>query len=95
MALTTPVPECKYDKESELLNLNEYLEDDFLWHPQRLKRLDELNSDNYNFIGTKHRPPMFSDHIQKLIQLRNDKHSEEQRSETTSGTSSFSYPSIL
>ena len=85
-------PECKYDKNAELLNLNEYLEDDFLWHPQRLKRLEELNSNNYNFIGTKHRPPMFSDYIQKLIQLRNDKHKEAQQSEPIP---SFSYPSIL
>ncbi len=83
-------PECKYDKNAELLNLNEYLEDDFLWHPQRLKRLDELNSDNYDFIGTKHRPPMFSDYIQKLIQSRNDK--EARQSEPVP---SFSYPSIL
>ena len=85
-------PECKYDKNSELLNLNEYLEDDFLWHPQRLKRLDELNSDNYNFIGTKHRPPMFSDYIQKLIQLRNSNNEEEQLNDPAH---CFSYPCIL
>ena len=85
-------PECKYDENSELLNLNEYLEDDFLWHPQRLKRLDELNSDNYNFIGTKHRPPMFSDYIQKLIHLRNSNSNEEQLNEPAHH---FSYPCIL
>ena len=61
-------PECKYEKDAELLNLNEYLEDDFLWHPQRLKRLNAINSDNYRFIGTKHRPPVFSDYLQQLIQ---------------------------
>jgi len=85
-------PECKYDENSELLNLNEYLEDDFLWHPQRLKRLDELNSDNYNFIGTKHRPPMFSDYIQKLIHLRDSKNEEEPLNEPAQH---FSYPCIL
>lgn len=70
-------PECKYEKDAELLNLNEYLEDDFLWHPQRLKRLNGINSDNYRFIGTKHRPPVFSDYLQKLIQLsENDKAGE-------------------
>ena len=63
-------PECKYEKDAELLNLNDYLEDDFLWHPQRLKRLDEINSENYRFIGTKHRPPMFSDYIERLMQLQ-------------------------
>ena len=62
-------PECKYEDDAELLDLNVYLEDDFLWHPQRLKRLDEINSDNYRFIGTKHRPPVFSDYIQKLVNL--------------------------
>ena len=85
-------PECKYSKNAELLNLNEYLEDDFLWHPQRVNRLNELNSDNYDFIGTKHRPPMFSDYIQKLIQSRNDKHQETKQSESMP---SFSYPNIL
>ncbi len=74
------------------MNLNEYLEDDFLWHPQRVKRLDELNSDNYDFIGTKHRPPMFSDYIQKIIQLRSDEHKEARQSEPAV---SFSYPNIL
>ena len=62
-------PESKYEKDAELLDLNVYLEDDFLWHPQRLKRLNEINSGNYRFIGTKHRPPIFSDYIQKLIDL--------------------------
>ncbi|MFC1813648.1 radical SAM protein [Thermodesulfobacteriota bacterium] len=70
-------PECKYEKDAALLNLNDYLEEDFLWHPQRLKRLGEINSANYRFIGTKHRPPMFSDYVQKLIQLRENNKEEE------------------
>ena len=85
-------PECKYEKDAELLNLNNYLEDDFLWHPQRLKRLGKINSDNYRFIGTKHRPPMFSDYIQKLIQLRNDNEAGKSPIESSSG---FFYPSII
>lgn len=85
-------PECKYEKDAELLNLNDYLEDDFLWHPQRLKRIDEINSDNYRFIGTRHRPPMFSDYIQKLVQLRNDNKSGESR---IVSSNDFLYPSIL
>lgn len=60
-------PECKYEKDAALLDLNEYLEDDFLWHPQRVSRLNEMDSRNYRFIGTKHRPVIFSDHIQKII----------------------------
>ena len=69
MVLIMPVRNANMKRTIELLNLNEYLEDDFLWHPQRLRRLDEINSDNYRFIGTKHRPPMFSDYIEKLIKL--------------------------
>ncbi|OGP92081.1 MAG: hypothetical protein A2Z19_04640 [Deltaproteobacteria bacterium RBG_16_54_18] len=85
-------PECKYEKDAELLNLNDYLEDDFLWHPQRLKRLDEINSDNYRFIGTKHRPPMFSDYIEKLAQLK----MADPQGEYLEGSSDcFAYPSII
>ncbi|MCX6555302.1 MAG: radical SAM protein [Candidatus Aminicenantes bacterium] len=85
-------PECKYDKNSELLDLNEYMQDDFLWHPRRLKRLDELNSDTYAFIGTRHRPPMFSDYIQKLI--RRQKQTAGQ-APATEPADHFSYPCIL
>ena len=60
-------PECKYEPDATLLDLNEYLEDDFLWHPKRIQKLNQINSNNYRFIGTKHRPPVFSDYIQKII----------------------------
>jgi hypothetical protein len=63
-------PECKYDERYALLDLNEYLEEDFLWHPQRIRRLEELNSDNYGVIGTRHRPPVFSDYVEKMIAAR-------------------------
>ncbi len=85
-------PESKYESDSELLNLNEYLEDDFLWHPERLKRLNEINSANYNFIGTKHRPPVFSDYIEKLIQQRTGNQDEDSFMEPSG---SFSYPNII
>lgn len=65
-------PECKYEKDAAILDLNDYLEDDFLWHPQRVRRIDGTNSDNYSWSGTRHRPPMFSDYIQKVIRLRGD-----------------------
>jgi MoaA/NifB/PqqE/SkfB family radical SAM enzyme len=85
-------PECKYERDAELLNLNDYLEDDFLWHPQRLKRLNEINSDNYRFIGTRHRPPMFSDYIEKLVRL----HDSNQEGEGPKESSEcFAYPSII
>jgi len=83
-------PECKYHEEAALLDLNEYMENDFLWHPQRIERINQLNSENYRYIGTKHRPPMFSHHIQKLIdnktkdyKLNNEK------------IQKFSYPNII
>ena len=85
-------PECKYEKEAELLNLHEYMEDDFLWHPQRLKILNELNSDNYRFIGTKHRPVIFSDHIQKVIQSANN---EKEKDSLEESSDHFSYPNII
>jgi len=85
-------PECKYEKDVELLNLNDYLEDDFLWHPQRLKRINETHSDNYRYIGTRHRPPMFSDYIEKLIQIRDSKQEEGSLQESSVR---FAYPSII
>ncbi|SMD13459.1 radical SAM protein [Sporomusa malonica] len=85
-------PESKYANDAELLNLNDYLEDDFLWHPQRINRLNQFNSSNYRFIGTKHRPPMFSDYIQKLIQLRNNNIDGEY---LTKASAKFSYPTII
>jgi MoaA/NifB/PqqE/SkfB family radical SAM enzyme len=85
-------PECKYEKDAELLNLNDYLEDDFLWHSQRLRRLSAINSDNYRFIGTRHRPPMFSDYIEKLIQQHNANRGGETLQESSD---CFAYPSII
>ncbi|KQC11336.1 MAG: hypothetical protein APR55_07865, partial [Methanolinea sp. SDB] len=60
-------PECKYEKDYLLLNLHEYMEDDFLWHPRRLEMINKINSDNYRPIGTKHRPPVFSDYLEKML----------------------------
>jgi hypothetical protein len=85
-------PECKYEKEAALLDLNEYLQDDFLWHPQRVNRLNELNSHNYRFIGTKHRPVIFSDHIQKIIDSRKGHQAEEVLKEPADH---FSYANII
>jgi hypothetical protein len=85
-------PECKYEQDAELLDLNDYLEDDFLWHPQRLERINRTNSDNYRYIGTRHRPPMFSDHIQKQLNLQSGHRIEEGRKEFADR---FAYPSII
>jgi organic radical activating enzyme len=63
-------PECKYEREFALLDLNEGMPEDFLWDERRTRRIEQIDSENYRFIGTKHRPPMFSDYIQKLIDSR-------------------------
>jgi hypothetical protein len=85
-------PECKYEKDAVLLNLHDYLEDDFLWHPQRIQRLSEINSGNYRFIGTRHRPPMFSDYIEKLAQRHNANRGGEGLRESSD---CFAYPTII
>ncbi|MFH0825950.1 MAG: radical SAM protein [Pseudomonadota bacterium] len=58
-------PECKYSPDYALLDLNEYLEDDFLWYPDRLGKIEAINSDGYAPIKTRHRPPIFSDYIER------------------------------
>ncbi len=83
-------PECKYEEEAALLDLNEYKGDDFLWHPDRIRKINALNSDNYTYIGTKHRPPMFSNYIQKLI----DQHIEHSGN-IESHPEKFFYPYIV
>lgn len=60
-------PECKYEADYALLDLNHDLQDDFLWHPDRVARIKAINSSNYRPIRTKHRPPVFSDFIQKCL----------------------------
>ncbi len=60
-------PECKYNPDYALLDLNAHLEDDFLWQPERQAKIKAINSSNYHTIRTRHRPPMFSDYLQRLI----------------------------
>ncbi|MCK4888675.1 MAG: hypothetical protein KAS97_02010, partial [Candidatus Aminicenantes bacterium] len=63
---------------------------DFLWHPDRIEKINNLNSDNYTFIGTKHRPPMFSNYIQKLID-----NNANQENDIQSHPEEFFYPYIV
>jgi len=60
-------PECKYSPDYALLDLNAYLEDDFLWYHERQAKIKAINSSNYQPILTRHRPPVFSDYLQRLI----------------------------
>jgi hypothetical protein len=84
-------PECKYVEAYALLDLHEYLEEDFLWHPQRIRRLEKINSANYLVIGTRHRPPVFSDYIEKLIEAR----TTAIEPDPLEGKDSFLYPEII
>ena len=65
-------PECKYEKDYALLDLNVYLKDDFLRHPDRLAKIEKIRSENYRPIGTRHRPPIFSTFIQSFIDGKTD-----------------------
>lgn len=61
-------PECKYEQDYALIDLNEYMEKDFLWHPERLAKIDKINAANYRPIGTRHRPPIISAFIQSMLE---------------------------
>jgi hypothetical protein len=84
-------PECKYEPDYRLLDLKAYTKEDFLWHPQRTVMLGQMNNRNYRSIGTKHRPPIFSDYIEKIISLRKGKDT----GQSVSKTAEFSYPEII
>jgi hypothetical protein len=84
-------PECKYERDYNLLDLNKYLKDDFLWHPQRIAALNQMNSSNYQTIGTKHRPPVFSDHVEKIIAANNGNNN----AELVKDAREFHYPEII
>lgn len=84
-------PECKYIKEYALLDLNKHLDEDFLWKEQRLKRLKEINSDNFKVIKTKHRPVMFSAYLEKIIQA----HKSGNLIKVHKNEESFLYPGII
>jgi hypothetical protein len=58
-------PECKYDNEYALMDLKDGFDESFVKNPRRLQRIDSINSDNYRYIGTRHRPPMFSDYLER------------------------------
>jgi hypothetical protein len=84
-------PECKYEADYRLLDLNKYMKEDFLWHPQRIASLNQMNSNNYRTIGTKHRPPIFSDHIEKIIAFNQGMDTVS----TIDDAGEFAYPEII
>ena len=60
-------PECKYEEDYALLDLNEHLDENFLWHPDRLAKIEKINSANYRPIKTRHRPPIISAFVQDYL----------------------------
>jgi hypothetical protein len=61
-------PEAKYQPSCAIADLNQNLEDGFLWRPERLAAIAALNSDRYTFAGTRHRGSMFSDFLERCEQ---------------------------
>ena len=61
-------PEAKYQPSCAIANLNECLDDGFLWRRERLDAIATLNSDRYAFAGTRHRGSMFSDFLERCAQ---------------------------
>jgi hypothetical protein len=62
-----------------------------LWHPERLAKLSGITSENYRPVGTKHRPPIFSDYIEKVM----DSTTQNERSVIPEKLPEFSYPEII
>jgi len=58
---------------------------DFLWQPERLKRIAEVNHRNYRAINSRHRGVLYNHYIESL------KHQAEERREPTT----FQFPHIL
>lgn len=84
-------PECKYNPNYALIDLNKNLDENFLWKPERIQKIDEITNENYTVIGTKHRPPMFSDYIEKVKNSR----ASISGSEFEQEKNSFMYPDII
>lgn len=82
-------PEAKYRPESALVALDEDMDKDFLWHPDRLARIAALDSGRYPVIGTRHRGSIFSDHLERRM-------AERGASRGAAGASTrFRYPDII
>ena len=62
-------PEAKYQPSCAIADLNQCLDDGFLWRRERLDAIAALNSDCYPFAGTRHRGSMFSDFMERCAQL--------------------------
>jgi hypothetical protein len=62
-------PEAKYQPGCAIADLNQCLDDGFLWRRERLAAIAAIDSGHYAFAGTRHRGSMFSDFMERCKQL--------------------------
>jgi len=58
-------PETKYNPDYVLADLNDSMEQDFLWQEERLKRM-QYSSGNYACIGSRHRTVLYNGLIESI-----------------------------
>ncbi len=61
-------PEAKYQPDCAIADLNQNLDDGFLWRRERMGAIAALDSQRYGFAGTRHRGSMFSDFLERCLQ---------------------------
>lgn len=83
--------EVKYQPEYALVNLREQLAEDFLWHPARQARIQDIGHRNYPPQGGRHRALLYNDLIQRLHDGKETLESGENSDESAR----FQYPHIL
>jgi hypothetical protein len=67
-------PESKYRQAYAIARLDENMPDDFLWRPERLAAIGATTHEDFETLGTRHRGPIFSDTIERLISGDLDRH---------------------
>ena len=60
-------PEVKYQPQHVVADLSCGFDEDFLWEPDRLQRLNAVASATYPAIGSRHRGELYSDFIEGLV----------------------------
>lgn len=82
-------PEVKYHPDFVMADMNNGWREDFLWQPERIKRVAYHNSGNYQAMGSRHRGVLYNDYIERL------KRREPAAEKILSEPPLFRYPHIL
>ena len=82
--------EVKYQRQHNLADMGQGWDANFLWHEERLARIDAARSDTYPALGSRHRGVLYNHVIQELINCETPSFDVEQTGET-----SYLYPHIL